>query len=71
MEEEQVDPRITRWAKTLVNYCVEVRPGQMVLILTSSPVAEPLVAEVYRETLRAGGHPIPRIGIPATSCSSL
>jgi aminopeptidase len=60
-----VDPRITRWAKTLVNYCVEVRPGQTVLILTSSPLAEPLVAEVYRETLRAGGHPIPRIGIPA------
>ncbi len=51
-----MDPRIERWAKTLVNYCLQVQPGQMVL-LVASPVAEPLLAEVYRETLRAGGHP--------------
>lgn len=55
-----MDLRIARWAKTLVNYCLEVQPGQTVLIV-SMPVAEPLVAEVYRETLRAGGHPIPHI----------
>src|SRR5689334_2790605 len=49
---EPMDPRIERWAKTLVNYCLQVQPGQMVLLI-SSPVAEPLLAEVYRETLRA------------------
>jgi aminopeptidase len=58
-----MDPRVGRWAKTLVNYCLAVQPGQSVLIV-STPVAEPLVAEVYRETLHAGGHPIPRIILP-------
>jgi aminopeptidase len=58
-----MDPRISRWAKTLVNYCLEVQPGQTVLI-DAAPVAEPLVAEVYRETLRVGGHPIPHITLP-------
>ena len=59
-----MDPRIERWAKTLVNYCLEVQPGQMVLMI-ATPVAEPLVAEVYRETLRAGGHPVAQIYQPA------
>src|SRR5579864_7828172 len=55
-----MDPRISRWAKTLVNYCLEVQPRQTVLI-AAQPAAEPLVTEVYRETLRAGGMPIPHI----------
>ncbi|HEX6820323.1 MAG TPA: aminopeptidase, partial [Ktedonobacterales bacterium] len=55
-----MDPRITRWAHTLVNYCLEVQPGQHVLIV-ATPAAKPLVAAVYRETLRAGAHPIPRV----------
>ena len=55
-----MDTRISRWAKTLVNYCLEVQPGQTVLI-GAGPAAEPLVAEVYREVLRAGGHPVPQI----------
>lgn len=59
-----MDPRITRWAKTLVGYCLEVRPGQTVFI-NATPAAEPLVAEVYREVLRAGGHPIPHISLPS------
>ncbi len=58
-----MDPRISRWAETLVNYCLEVAPGQTVLI-TSQPAAEPLIAQVYRETLRAGGHPIVQIVLP-------
>ncbi|HKT39560.1 MAG TPA: aminopeptidase, partial [Ktedonobacterales bacterium] len=57
-----MDPRISRWAKTLVNYCLSVQPGETVLI-SAGPVAEPLVAEVYREVLRAGGYPIPRINL--------
>ncbi|HEV2457356.1 MAG TPA: aminopeptidase, partial [Ktedonobacterales bacterium] len=57
-----MDPRIGRWAKTLVGYCLEVQPGETVLINTG-PAAEPLVAEVHREVLRAGGHPIPRISL--------
>ncbi len=58
-----MDPRIARWAKTLVGYCLEVGPGQTVLI-NATPAAEPLVAEVYREALHAGGHPILQIRLP-------
>lgn len=58
-----MDPRIARWAKTLVNYCLEVQPGELVQI-NATPIAEPLVAEVFREVLRAGGHPLPMIRLP-------
>ncbi len=61
-----MDPRISRWAKTLVNYCLDVRPGQLVYVI-AEPVAEPLVAEVYRETLRAGGHPVVHLQLPRLS----
>jgi aminopeptidase len=55
-----MDPRISRWAKTLVNYCLDVKPGETVQI-NATPAAEPLINAVYREVLRAGGHPIPMI----------
>src|SRR5690348_5057693 len=58
-----LDPRIARWAKTLVAYCLDVRPGQVVVI-TSSPLAEPLIAATYREVLRAGAHPIVNAQLP-------
>ena len=65
-----MDPRISRWAKTLVGYCLEVQPGQS-LIINATPAAEPLVAEVYREALRAGGHPIPQISLPSLTSIKL
>jgi aminopeptidase len=55
-----MDPQISRWARTLVNYCLEVQPGHLVVI-NAEPVAEPLAAAVYRETLGAGGHPIVQV----------
>ncbi|HEX9036359.1 MAG TPA: aminopeptidase [Ktedonobacterales bacterium] len=59
-----MDPRIIRWAKTLVEYCLSVQPGDLVSV-NSTPAAEELVAEVCRYTLRAGGHPIVNVGLPA------
>lgn len=50
------DPRVEKLAKTLVEYSVRVKPGDWVVI-SSNPIAEPLVREVYRYTLRAGGRP--------------
>jgi aminopeptidase len=35
------------------------------VLINATPAAESLVAEVYREVLRAGGHPVPRISLPA------
>ncbi|HEV7127045.1 MAG TPA: aminopeptidase, partial [Ktedonobacterales bacterium] len=54
------DPRIERWAKTLVGYCLNIQPGHVVLI-NSTPLAEPLILATYREVLRAGGHPVVRL----------
>jgi aminopeptidase len=51
------DPRIARWAKTLVGYCLNLQPGHTVVV-NSTPLAEPLIVETYREALRAGAHPI-------------
>jgi len=57
------DPRIRRWAETLTRYCLYIQPGETVLIY-ATPLAAPLVEEVYREILRAGGIPILRITLP-------
>ena len=51
------DPRTTKLAETLVNYCVAVQPGDKVF-LRGSLAALPLVRETYRQIVRAGGHPL-------------
>lgn len=44
-----------KYAELLVNYCVSLQPGER-LFVQSTTLAEPLVREVYRAALRAGGH---------------
>ncbi len=51
------DPRVSKLAKLLANYCVEVKPGDKVLLMGAFS-ALPLVRETYREVIRAGGHPL-------------
>jgi aminopeptidase len=54
------ETRLTRFADVLVGYSAGVRPGEVVLL--ESPVTvEPLVEELYRAVLEAGGQPITRI----------
>jgi aminopeptidase len=50
------DARHARLADVLVGYSTEVRPGDVVMI-EGHPPATPLLREVYRAALRAGGHP--------------
>ena len=50
------DERLTKLADVLVGYSTAVRPGDDVK-LEGHPPATPLLREVYRATLRAGGHP--------------
>ena len=50
------DPRIKKLADLLVNYSVKVQPDEWVLI-NGHMVAEPLIAEVLRAVLQAGGRP--------------
>jgi aminopeptidase len=51
-----IDPRLRKLADLLVNYSVKVQPQEWVLI-NSHMVTEPLVGEVLRAVLQAGGYP--------------
>lgn len=50
------DPRIVKLAHLLVNYCIQVRPGEQIMVEGSS-ASLPLVKETYRAVLQAGGQP--------------
>jgi aminopeptidase len=60
------DPRYEKLARVLVEYCLDVQKGHLVLIRGGVP-AEPLIREVYRETLKAGGHPVTRVAAAGTA----
>jgi aminopeptidase len=56
------DPRVAKLGDLLVNYSLELQPGQL-LRIDAGTVASPLVTEVYRAALRAGAHPRTRIEV--------
>lgn len=49
------DPRLEKLADVIVNYSVGVKAGQLVRV-SGPPVASPLIVELYRKVLAAGGH---------------
>jgi len=55
------DVRIEKLAGVLVNYSVEIKKNDLVVI-QGAPVAEALIAALYEAVLRAGGHPHVRMG---------
>jgi len=57
------DPRITNFAKVLVERCTRVKPGDRILI-EATTAAEPLVRELYLQILEKGGHPVPLLQLP-------
>jgi len=57
------DPRFEKLAQVLVHYCLDIEKGDLFLI-RGTPIAEPLIAEVYREALSAGAHVTTRIALP-------
>jgi len=46
---------LKKYADLLVNYCVELQPGEK-LYVRSTSLAEPLIREVFRSATKAGGH---------------
>jgi aminopeptidase len=54
------DPRIAKLARVLVRYSLDLHEGDLLLIRTT-PLAAPLVRELYREALAVGAHPTARI----------
>ena len=45
---------LKNYAELLINYCVELQPGEKLFVETTT-LAEPLVKEIYRAALKAGG----------------
>jgi aminopeptidase len=56
-----MDPRAEKMADVVVNYCVGVKPEEWVLV-QSSYLGGPMVAQVVRRILEAGGHPSTYLG---------
>jgi aminopeptidase len=56
------DSRHERLADVLVDFCAGVREGDLVT-LESTPLAAPILRELYRRVLEAGAHPLPRISL--------
>lgn len=49
------DPRITKLAKVLIHYSLDIKPGQKLRISTS-PLAYDLTLAAYEEAIKAGAH---------------
>jgi aminopeptidase len=60
------DSRLERLADVLVGYSTAVREGDLVL-LEAPELARPLVVELYRRVVAAGGHPATRISLEGLS----
>ena len=60
------DPRVAKLADLLVNYSLELQPGQIVR-LDGGTVAAPFVRELYREALRAGANPRTRVEVEGST----
>jgi aminopeptidase len=54
------DPRLEKLADVIVNYSVGVKKDQLVRI-SGPTVSLPLVTELYRKVIAAGGHPFVRL----------
>jgi len=57
------DPRLTKLAKLMIRYSLEVKNGDWVRI-DGPPSAEEFIRAAYREVLAAGGHPTISIRLP-------
>lgn len=51
------DPRIEKWADVLTGYCVDVQPGETVVI-SGGVAAESLLRALYAKVVERGGYPI-------------
>jgi aminopeptidase len=59
------DPRVQSLARILVHYSTKIQPGDKAMIwgFPLEPAGTPLIQEIYREVLRAGGHPYTYVNI--------
>jgi len=64
------DPRVAKLADVLVNYSVGIQPGDWVLV-SGHVLALPLVEEVIKQVVRAGGHPTVQLGADGIAAAEL
>jgi aminopeptidase len=57
------DPRVNKLAQVLVNYSLDIQPGNQFLLM-GGPLAEELTLAVYREALSRGAHIFVRPDLP-------
>ena len=57
------DDAISRWADLLVDYCLEVRPGETVVVAAETPAIR-LVDACARAVVDRGAHPLVRLELP-------
>ena len=50
------DARFDKMAQVIVNYSIEVKPGQIVYVWSTGFEAQPLLVALYKEILKAGGN---------------
>ena len=51
------NPIIEKYSDVLVNYCLGVKPEESVII-GGNTITEPLIKAVYKQVMKAGGHPM-------------
>jgi aminopeptidase len=56
------DSRIEQYARLLIETCIDVQPGWQVIV-SSSPLARPLVEEVSRQLARRGAYALLRLSL--------
>lgn len=52
-----------KYAKVLVEYSVDVQPGELTIIKTDSYESAPLVKEIFKQVLARGGNPVVRCAV--------
>ena len=58
-----MDKRIIKLAKTLVDYSINVKKGENIMI-DSGTLAQDLILEVYKKVIQKGAYPLTSIGLP-------
>jgi aminopeptidase len=60
------DPRVRRLAQVLTRYSLQLKKHDL-LRINATPVAAPLVTELYRAALEAGAHPMLRLSLDSVN----
>lgn len=56
------DPRVVKLADVLLNYCVKLKAGQL-MVINATELAAPLIRELYKQALLIGAHPYTKVAI--------